>query len=141
MPAHTGYRAPEHLILVTLVIRDCLTQGGPEGVLTFLQPDWNLLKEPSAWLEAASQVIFSLQLGLGAITSYSQFNKFRHNIIYDFFIIILTHLVWVLLATLFTFSLLGVAIKADKIRIKDVILTITGGHGVWWLLKLCLINL
>jgi SNF family Na+-dependent transporter len=57
------------MIIVTLVIRACLAMGGPQGVLTFLRPDWILLKEPTIWIEANSQVIFSLQLGLGAITA------------------------------------------------------------------------
>ena len=121
------------MIIVTLVIRACLATGGPQGVLSFLHPDWSLLKEPTIWLEAASQVIFSLQLGLGAITAYSQYNKFRRNIVRDCTIVIVSHLVWVILAVLLTFSLLGVAITADKINItkgSEVIVSVTG-HGVW----------
>jgi len=121
------------MIIVTLLIRTCLTTGGPQGVLTFLHPDWSLLKEPTTWLEASSQVVFSLQLGLGAITAYSRYNKFRHNIIRDCTIIIVSHLVWVLLAVLLTFSLLGVAVSADKISLtkgSEVLVSVTG-HGLW----------
>eukprot|EP00092_Neocalanus_flemingeri_P033013 GFUD01035905.1.p1 GENE.GFUD01035905.1~~GFUD01035905.1.p1 ORF type:complete len:666 (-),score=128.90 GFUD01035905.1:19-2016(-) len=123
------------MIIVTLVIRACLATGGPQGVLTFLHPDWSLLKEPTIWLEAASQVVFSLQLGLGAITAYSRYSKFRHNIVRDCTIVIVSHLVWVLLAVLLTFSLLGVALSAETISLTGVsavpaLVSVTG-HGVW----------
>ena len=91
------------------------------------------MKEPTIWIEAASQVIFSLQLGLGAITAYSRYSKFRHNIVRDCAIMIVSHLVWVVLAVLLTFSLLGVAISAEKMSTaegSEVIVSVTG-HGVW----------
>jgi len=122
-----------YMLLVTLVIRTCLCTGGPQGVLTFLRPEWSLLKEPTIWLEAASQVIFSLQLGLGAITAYARYSSFRHNIVRDSIIIMVSHLVWVLLAMLLTFSLLGVATSTEQLSIgegSEVIVSITG-HGVW----------
>jgi len=122
-----------YMLMVTLVIRTCLTTGGPQGVLTFLRPDWSLLKEPTIWMEAASQVIFSLQLGLGAIVAYARYSTFRHNIVRDCTIVIVSHLVWVLLAVLLTFSLLGVATSAENLTItegSEVIVSITG-HGVW----------
>lgn len=121
------------MLIVTLVIRACLETGGPEGVLTFLHPNWKLLKEPTVWLEAASQVIFSSQVGLGAVAAYAQYSKFRHNIFRDCIIITVSHLVWVLLGVLLTFSLLGVAIKAERISIaegSEVIMSVTG-HSVW----------
>ena len=55
-----------YMIMVTLIIRSCLTDTGPQAVLAYLSPDWSLLKEPSLWLETAGHVVFSLQLGLGA---------------------------------------------------------------------------
>ena len=109
-----------YLLITTLVIHACLSPGGSQGVLTFLQPDWRYLKEPGTWLEAASQAIFSLQLGLGCVSCYSRYNTFHHNIIHDSIIIITSHLVWVILATLLTFSLLGT---------HDIVSPT--GQGVW----------
>ena len=96
-----------YILLTILVINSCLSPGGSQGVITLLQPDWRFVKEPGTWLEAASQVIFSLQLGLGGVSSYSRYNKYHHNIVQDSTIIITSHLVWVILATLLTTSLLG----------------------------------
>ena len=78
-------------------------------MLTFLSPDWRLLKEPSLWLEAAQHVVFSLQLGLGAQSALARCNKFRHNLVRDAAVVLVTHTVWVLLSVLLTLSLLGAA--------------------------------
>ena len=67
-------------------------------MLTFLSPDWRLLKEPSLWLEAAQHVVFSLQLGLGAQSALARCNKFRHNLVRDAAVVLVTHTVWVLLS-------------------------------------------
>ena len=75
------------MLIVTLTIRACLDTGGPQGVLLLLAPDWTVLTRPSVWLEAAGQVVFSLQLGLGALTTFASYNKYEHNIVRDTVII------------------------------------------------------
>ena len=124
-----------YMLLVTLTIRTCLATGGPHGVLILLTPDWSVLTQPSVWLEATGQVIFSLQLGLGAVSAYSSYNTYQHNIVRDCAIIICSHLVWVILAILLTFSLLGVAHNTKTINLTNLesdpaLMSITG-YGVW----------
>lgn len=123
------------MLVVTLVIRACLAAGGPQGVLSLLSPDWAVLKEPGVWLEAATQVVFSLQLGLGAISSYSAYNRYQHNILRDCAVLLVSNLVWVLLTTLLTCSLLGMALQADNLSLppnSDPLLLVSQtGHNVW----------
>ena len=97
------------LLLATLTIRTCLAPGGGAGILTLLTPDWGVLAQPAVWLEAMGQAILSLQLGIGAVTAYTSYNSYRHNILQDCAIIIILNTLWVILAILFTFSLLGAA--------------------------------
>jgi len=123
------------MLLVTLTIRTCLATGGPDGVLTLLAPDWAVLTQPEVWLEAAGQVIFSLQLGLGVVSAYSSYNTYQHNIVRDCVIITIAHLLWVTLAILLTFSLLGVAHNTKAINlltlVSDPALVSITGQGVW----------
>ena len=79
-------------------ISSSLMRSNPNGlaVLNPLAPQWQLLKEPGAWLEATIQVklsktsrklqrnliwqvVLSLQLGTGAFTAFSSFCLPRHN--------------------------------------------------------------
>ena len=117
------------MLLVSLVIRSCLAEGGPQGVLSLLSPDWSLLKEPSLWLRAAAHVIFSLQLGLGAQSAYARCNKYRHNLVRDVAVVIVSHIVWVLLSLLLTLALLGAGNPNIK-ESAEVIRTVTG-EGLW----------
>merc|ERR1711892_558062 len=123
------------MLLVTLTIRTCLATGGPHGVLLLLAPDWSVLTQPAVWLEVTGQVIFSLQLGLGAVSAYSSYNTYQHNIVRDCAIITISHLLWVILAILLTFSLLGVSHNTKAINLtslaSDPALVSTTGHGVW----------
>ena len=120
------------MLLVSLTIRSCLATGGPHGVLQLLTPDWNILTQYSVWLEVTHQVIFSLQLGIGAVQAYSSCNTYQHNIVRDCAIIILSHLVWVILAILLIFSLLGVAHSTHTINLANLAAdTSITGHGVW----------
>lgn len=122
------------MLIVTLTVRSCLAPGGPQGVLTLLNPDWTVLKDPTVWMEATGQLIFSLQLGLGAVSAYSRYNHYQHNIIKDVTIILVSHLVWVLLGTILTFSLLGAAHQSGNLSLhtQDPLLLVSmTGHDIW----------
>jgi SNF family Na+-dependent transporter len=119
------------MILVTLTIRSCLASGGPHGVLLLLSPDWSVLTQPTVWLQVTGQVIFSLQLGLGPVAAYASYNTYQHNIVRDCAVIILSHLVWVILAILLTFSLLGIAHTSHTINLTDPSLISITGQGLW----------
>jgi len=127
------------MLMMTLTIRACLATGGPQGVLLLLAPDWSVLTLPGAWLEAAAQVVFSLQLGLGALTTFASYNKYEHNLVRDTAIMAVAHLVWLLLALLLTYALLGLAQNAEVLQLPvEVNKEATGamllsntGTGIW----------
>ena len=123
------------MLMVTLVIRSCLAPGAPQGIISLLSPDWDKLTQPSAWLIAAANVVFSLQLGLGAVSTFSSYNNYHHNIVRDTAIIIVSNLVWAILSVLLVFSLLGVTHNLQTINLTNLArdpdsLSITGS-GLW----------
>ena len=107
-------------LLITLVIRSMMDEAGPAGFLSLMTPRWSVLSQVTAWLEAAAHVVFSLQLGLGVLTTYGGFNKFGHSIIRDSWIIIIGQMVWVMLSVLLVLSVRGVADNADIISLPAV---------------------
>ena len=104
-------------LLITLVIRACMDASGPGGFLAVMRPQWAALASVTAWLEAAAHVIFSLQLGLGVLTTYGGYNKFGHSLVRDSCIIIFGHFCWVILSVLLVFSLRGVADSAGILQL------------------------
>ena len=104
-------------LLITLVIRAFMDASGPGGFLAVMRPQWAALASVTAWLEAAAHVIFSLQLGLGVLTTYGGYNKFGHSLVRDSCIIIFGHFCWVILSVLLVFSLRGVADSAGILQL------------------------
>ena len=63
---------------------------------------------------------------------YSSYNPFLHNIVRDCFLVVIAHLVWIILATILTCSLLGAAYNAKSFHLtSDLSLPSIVGHGVW----------
>ena len=106
-------------LLITLVIRTCMEQAGPPGFLRLMRPDWNVLSQATAWLEATAHVIFSLQLGSGVISCYAGYNKYSHSLLRDSWVVTLGHVIFSLLSVLLVLSLTGVAHQKSLISLPD----------------------
>jgi solute carrier family 6 (neurotransmitter transporter, dopamine) member 3 len=53
--------------------------GSLKGIEYYLTPDLTLLRNPTVWMDAASQVYFSLGPGFGVLLAFSSYNKFHNN--------------------------------------------------------------
>jgi solute carrier family 6 (neurotransmitter transporter, dopamine) member 3 len=65
--------------LVILAIRAFFLNGSLKGIEYYLTPDLTLLRNPTVWMDAASQVYFSLGPGFGVLLAFSSYNKFHNN--------------------------------------------------------------
>lgn len=115
-------------LLMTLTIRACMAEGGPQGILALLSPDWSHMSQPWIWLEAIRFVFVSMQLGLGVVSTYSAKNKFHHNIIRDAGVVAIGHFVWTILSVLLVFALLGITNNLQRINI-DNLREVNGGES------------
>ena len=107
------------LLMVTLTIRCCLSPSGGQAVKSLLAPDWSHLTQPRVWLEAVVQVVMSLHLGLGVISTYASHNGYSHNIVRDSVIVTSGHWVWSMVSTVFMSAMLGMS----QVSLTDI-------HGV-----------
>ncbi|KAF3841236.1 hypothetical protein F7725_007098 [Dissostichus mawsoni] len=57
------------------------------GIAFYLTPDWSRLANAQVWNDAASQVFYSLGIGVGGLLSMASYNKFDNNVIRDTLII------------------------------------------------------
>jgi len=128
-------------LLVTLVARSSFASPDPapeaHAVTSLLWgskgPHWAGLATPNLWLDAAAQVILSLQLGVGGLSAYASHNRYFHNLVLDSFLIVFGHLVWAILSTALVFTLLGL-VHTDSTHIltglQSQVLNVTGDN-VW----------
>jgi solute carrier family 6 amino acid transporter-like protein 5/7/9/14 len=96
-----------YVILITLLIHASTLEGAVDGILYFITPNWDRLLEPSVWYRAVTQLFFSLTVGLGPISMFASYNKFRHNIYRDALIVTTLDTFTSLLAGFTIFGILG----------------------------------
>ncbi len=61
------------VLVVVLFVRGITLPNALEGLQAYLQPDFELLKEPSVWLAAYGQIFFTLSLGFGVMVAYASY--------------------------------------------------------------------
>lgn len=78
-----------YFVLIVLLIRGVTLDGADEGIRYYLTPEWEKLKNTKVWIDAASQIFFSLGPGFGTLLALSSYNKFNNNCYRQGFIILL----------------------------------------------------
>lgn len=59
--------------MLILIIRGLTLPNGFQGVLLLFSPDFTVMKDPSVWKGAFSQIFFTLSLGFGVMTTYASY--------------------------------------------------------------------
>lgn len=96
-----------YVVMIALLIRGLTLPGASQGLLFFFTPQWEKLASLQVWYAAVTQSFFSLSVGFGTLTTYSSYNKFRHNTNKDALIISFADTFTSLLAGTVIFSILG----------------------------------
>ncbi|RWS26665.1 sodium-dependent serotonin transporter-like protein [Leptotrombidium deliense] len=68
-----------YFVLTILLIRGITLQGSMVGIKYYLYPQWDKLLEFDVWIDAATQIFFSLGPGFGTLLAFSSYNKFNNN--------------------------------------------------------------
>lgn len=69
-----------YVVLFILFIRGITLPGSAEGIAYYLSPNFDKIYEPSVWVDAATQVFFSLGPGFGVLLAYASYNKYHNNV-------------------------------------------------------------
>lgn len=75
------------LLLVVFVIRGITLPGAAKGLLFYLKPEMKMLLNFNLWLQAISQVCFSLSVGFAVMVAYGSFLKKDADIVQNAMII------------------------------------------------------
>lgn len=67
------------MILAILLIRAAMLPGFENGVAYYLYPQWEKLKEPGVWRDAAMQIFFTLGPCWGGVITLASYNRFNNN--------------------------------------------------------------
>ncbi|RNA05089.1 sodium-dependent noradrenaline transporter [Brachionus plicatilis] len=109
-----------YVILIILAVRALFLTGSLEGLKYYLTPDMALLKNPLVWMDAASQVFFSLGPGFGVLLAFSSYNPFNNNIYKDAIITVIINYLSSLVSGAVIFMYLGYMSQVSNKSIQEV---------------------
>jgi len=79
---------PLLLVLITiLVVWSVNLEGASEGLAVYLRPDFSKLSDKQIWIDAFSQIFFTLSLGFGIMITYASYLPRKVEIVKDALII------------------------------------------------------
>uniref|UniRef100_A0A8C8DW95 Transporter n=1 Tax=Oryzias sinensis TaxID=183150 RepID=A0A8C8DW95_9TELE len=115
-----------YLVLTIFLVRGLTLPGATDGLAYLFTPDWEILKNPQVWLDAATQIFFSLSVAFGGLISFSSYNSERNDCERDAVLVGVINSATSLYASIPIFSILGFkARSAFNSCLERNILTLT----------------
>ncbi|GBG31152.1 Sodium-dependent noradrenaline transporter [Hondaea fermentalgiana] len=95
-------------ILLFLLIFGCTLEGSMDGVHQYVGVwDMSQLKSKQMWIEAFSQILFSLSIAIGVMSGYASLNPRNQNIVQDAVIVACSNCCFSFIAGFAVFAIVG----------------------------------
>ncbi|KAL0894566.1 hypothetical protein ABMA27_013138 [Loxostege sticticalis] len=109
-----------YVVLCCLFIRGVTLPGAWNGIKFYIFPDWEQLKNPKVWADAATQLFYSLGPGWGGLVSMASFNRFNYSNLRSSILIPLVNSGTSIWAGFVVFSVLGFAAERTGVPVGQV---------------------
>ncbi|KAJ1521890.1 hypothetical protein ONE63_002228 [Megalurothrips usitatus] len=109
-----------YVVLFILLARGVTLPGADVGIRYYLTPQWEKLKESKVWIDAASQIFFSLGPGFGTLLALASYNKFNNNCYRDALLTSSINCLTSFLAGFVIFSVLGYMAHVQNKSVAEV---------------------
>jgi SNF family Na+-dependent transporter len=115
------------VLLLVVLIRGLTLPGAASGIIYYLKPNWELLKDTGVWAAAYGQIFFSLSLGFGILIAYASYMPPESDVTNSAFITSFGNCATSFLAGLAVFSVLGYLAYVGGQEVGEVV---AGGPGL-----------
>ncbi|XP_067906568.1 sodium-dependent dopamine transporter [Heterodontus francisci] len=109
-----------YVVLTILLLRGVTLPGAIDGIKAYLSVDFLRLRSASVWIDAATQICFSLGVGFGVLIAFASYNKFNNNCYRDAIVTSSVNSVTSFFSGFVVFSFLGYISKRHGVALEDV---------------------
>lgn len=110
-----------YVILIALLIRGVTLPGAKDGVNFFIVPQWDRLVDIKVWVDAGTQIFFSLSVAFGGLIAFGSHNPEKNDCVRDAFLVSLINCATSILAGFVTFSIIGHMAHTTGRPVADVV--------------------
>ncbi|XP_018575346.1 sodium-dependent neutral amino acid transporter B(0)AT3 [Anoplophora glabripennis] len=96
-----------YIVLIIFFFRGITLKGAGDGLRHLFTPSWHTILDPVVWLEAGTQIFFSLGLAFGGLIAFSSYNPVNNNCYRDAVMVSLTNCFTSMFAGIVVFSIIG----------------------------------
>lgn len=96
-----------YIVLIIFFFRGITLKGASDGLRHLFTPSWHTILDPVVWLEAGTQIFFSLGLAFGGLIAFSSYNPVNNNCYRDAVMVSLTNCFTSMFAGIVVFSIIG----------------------------------
>ncbi|KAL6108725.1 slc6a20 [Pungitius sinensis] len=96
-----------YVVLLIYLIRGFTLHGALNGVAYMFTPKLEQLANPTTWINAATQIFFSLGLGFGTLIAFASYNQYNNNFERQAIIVSFINCGTSIFASIVTFAIYG----------------------------------
>merc|ERR1712141_305224 len=96
-----------YVVLIIFFFRGITLEGMEDGIRHLFKPKFEKLADPVVWLEAGTQIFFSLGLAFGGLIAYASYNPVNNNCTRDAIFVAITNCSTSLFAGIIIFAIMG----------------------------------
>ena len=113
---------PLLFVLTTILVFWAISlEGSFVGISAYLKPDFSEITKPQVWIDAYSQIFFTLSLGFGVMIAYASYLPEKTNITKNALITVIINSGYSLFAGLAVFAVLGFMATTQSKPVSEVV--------------------
>ncbi|KAF6731082.1 Sodium-dependent noradrenaline transporter [Oryzias melastigma] len=109
-----------YVVLFVLLIRGITLPGALDGIKAYLHIDFARLNNLQVWIDAATQIFYSLGAGFGVLIAFASYNKFDNNCYRDAILTSTVNCITSFVSGFAIFSVLGYMAQKHQVDIDKV---------------------
>jgi len=109
------------LLIGILVVWSLTLQGAMQGIAVYLKPDFSLLATPQIWIDAFSQIFFTLSLAFGIMVTYASYLPRKADVVQDAVVVSVGNGLFSFIAGFAVFGTLGYMAHSLGLPVSEVV--------------------